>query len=136
MKALLILIVVGILGLVAVYFFGGISTMDPAQQAAEFQNKVEQGMSWEQVVQIAKPREVTAMKIDRDGMRAPGATFRYKPEEFKAALDDNKFPEGFRFTHVFSANDSFEVTFSAEGKVQNVDKMISQSDILEGKLAY
>ena len=57
MKAMLILIVLGVLAVGAVYYVGRIASMDPVQQAEAFCSEVKPGMTWEQVVDLKQPRK-------------------------------------------------------------------------------
>lgn len=135
MKVLLFLVIVGVLALGAAYFLGGVSGMNPADQVKAFETNVKEGMTWEEVVAVAKPQQVAGVFI-RNGMPAMQSPRRFDADAVKQNIANNSYPDGFVFIHRFTNRDEFNVHFDSSGKVEGVERAITAADILEGKLAY
>lgn len=132
MKVILILAVIMFLAVFAAYKFGGFESLDPADQVANIRQNVSAGMPWDKVVEIHTPRKVAAIKSDAMGGQAAPQDF--DPATLKAAIAKGHYPEGFVFPYTFSGKDAVEIYFDSQGKVTDLVKPVTSSDILNGQL--
>ncbi len=130
MKGLLILIVVVGVGIWATIQFG-FSGMDPAAQAAEFKQKVQPGMSWEQVADYKAPRRF--YPINPESMNGEGQPVDFVRENLKNDVAAGGLSSGFKFKYTFSGDEQYEVYFDETGTVASVDPMVTFNDLATGK---
>lgn len=127
MKGLVVLFVLVVAGVAAAYYFGGFSTLDPAAQAKEIQEKVKPGMTWEQVADVKQPRRI--YPIDFDTINGEGHPIDFDRGNIANLVSNGSLPNGFLYRFNFSDAHSIGVSFNHEGKVVSVDKLRTAADL-------
>lgn len=126
MKGLLVLIVLVGVALWAVYQFGGFSGLDPQQQLAELQQKVQPGMTWEQVADIREPRKFYVYDFTADN---PERMVDFNRTAVADMVKNNGVESGFKYRYTLSEAAVFEVDFDGTGKVVSAGKGRSTADL-------
>lgn len=129
MKALVILIVVGGLALVALYYFGGFADLDPATQGEQFRNAIHEGMTWEEVVDLKEPKKFYAFSSDPSSMTGRGPEQDFSRAYVSDILSKGGVPAGFGFDYVFTGDHAYTLTFDGEGKLTYIEKMRTTKDL-------
>lgn len=131
MKVIMILIVLAIAVVVGLYYFGGVSTLDPAQQATEFYNGLQTGMSWEQVVQMKEPKKY--FLPNPEAMNGRSQPQEYNEQVIRDAIQNDTIPGGFMFDYTFTGDHAWTLNFDSDGKLYSIDPILTTKQLLEGK---
>jgi hypothetical protein len=151
MKVVIILILLGAVGILAVYYLSGYATFDPSKQGAEAKKAITPGMSWTKVLEVAgeKPKfqEVSKERqtavgsmatvlgpADEEGfllVAAPKQPFDRK--QVAELLAGGKMPYGFALSYTFSNSVAFRVVFDQAGSVISVEDEPTMADLLQLK---
>ncbi len=135
MKWLVVLLLLVGAVLAGAYYFGGVSDLNPAEQAAQFRGQIKQGMTLQQVIDLRRPQDVIPLAIVDLGV-SRGAPLKYEQAQFKAHQGAGAYKDGLILLYRFTNKDQWEITFDASGKVQSVDKAYTAADLLEGNLPH
>ncbi len=128
MKVTFGLILAVIVGVYALYQFGGYATLDPTQQGIDARAAITPGMTVDQVLaDIGVPRRfsvVNLKKIEQFGgeveMLVPTPRVKFDRTRFESNRDDGQYPHGFQFEYRHSTTSLFQVTFDGAGLVTSV----------------
>lgn len=132
MKVLAVLFVLVIVGVFLVVKFGGVTNFDPAAGAEQFVQDVQPGMSWQQVVDLKKPKKYSAYNPDKELGHGPIVDF--DPDKFATNMQNNSYPYGFFFEYTFDAEHAYNVSFDAQGNVETIESRMTTSHLFNGNL--
>jgi hypothetical protein len=127
MKTVFVLIMLCVVGIYAVYKFG-FADFDPKQQAVEFKHKVQVGMSWEQLIEIRKPKKVACVDFESEDpmdLRVP-----FDAEKMRKQVADKQF-DGYTFEFNFSNTEAYGVSLDENGKVTGVSSLMTTGDLFK-----
>jgi len=122
-------LLVVVLGLAA-FKLGWLTPEDPKAMVAEIHNSVKPGMTWQEVVDIRRPRKY--VKVNLQSFTGKTSPIDFDRDQFEDAMKKNSCPDGFMFRYTFSVGEIVEVSFDGNGKVQWVEDPITYSDLLQG----
>ncbi|MCC6682373.1 MAG: hypothetical protein IT445_15845 [Phycisphaeraceae bacterium] len=131
MKVIMILIVLAIAVVVGLYYVGGVSTLDPAQQATEFYNSLQTGMSWEQVVAMKAPKKFFLPNPDAMGGRTQPQ--EYNEQVIREAIQNDTVPGGFMFDYMFTGDHAWTLNFDSQGRLTGTEPILTTKQLFEGK---
>jgi len=128
MKVTFGLILAVIVGVYALYQFGGYATLDPTQQGRDARAAITPGMTVEQVFDtIGAPRRfsvVNLKKVKRMGKEVDELVatppVKFDRSRFDTNRADDQYPYGFQFDYRHSPTSEFQVTFDGAGLVTGV----------------
>ena len=129
MKGLVILIVLGGLGLVAMYYFGGFATLDPATQGEEFRNAVHEGMTWEQVADVKEPKHFYTYSNNPQSLTGRNLEQPFDRDRLRDVVSNGQAPLGFGFDYIFTGDHAWELAFDSTGKLIGIEKMRTTKDL-------
>jgi hypothetical protein len=139
MKLILMLLVLGALACVGVYFLGGVQGWDPSEQGRAARQKITPGTTWKQVLDIAgEPRKYR--QVNRHVEKLGGEeieVFRLSPRvKFDRArvaerIGNGDFPYGFVFEYEFSKSVAYGVTFDDTGIVKETYDLATEADLYQ-----
>ena len=138
MKVILVLLILGGIGALALYYGGGYASFDPSEQGRQAKAAIKPGMTWKQVVDAAtapKDYQVFIEQTKRVGneevkMVKPGPRNRFKRDVLAGRVDTDSIPNGFIFHYHFSDTVAFQVHFDGAGTVIAVYDSVTTSDLL------
>jgi len=133
MKALVILIVLGGLGLVALYYFGGFANLDPVAEAEGFRNSLNEGMSWEDVVAKKAPRKFATFSDDPNSMTGTSPDQPFDANLIREAVANRQMPLGFKFDYMFTGDHAWSLHFDGAGRLVAIEPILTTKQLLEGK---
>lgn len=134
-KALIALIVLGGIGIGAVYLIGGYGSFDPTEQGNKAKAAITPGMTWNQVVAAAgQPQKYRVFRLEKkrdieDLVRSGQLDFDL--DLFTNDMKAKNFAHGFIFEYVFSQQAAFRVNFDAAGRVEYVEDLKTMADLLD-----
>lgn len=139
MKVILVLLLLLAGGGLLMYYGGGYEDLDPSQQGRDARERIQRGMSWEEVIDVTKaPRKYTKMIVtgvvgagEEMELVKRGPKLKFDPARVTARLEKGELPHGFVFDYRYSESVAFSVSFDAEGNVVAVDKMTTMHDLLQ-----
>ena len=131
MKALLMIFAIVVLAIGVLYYFTDLSSFDPAAQAAQIQDNVRLGMTWEQVADVREPVRFSPLSSETFNGRRQAQKFNRT--SFGSFVKDRQFPEGFVFAYNFSDAHAVEVFFDEQGTVVDVVRPMTAGDLIQGK---
>jgi hypothetical protein len=132
MKAIGVLIVLVLVVLGGVYLLGGFGSMSPEEQAANLQAAVKPGMTWKEVAEVHEPRRFAAYNFNAMGGHGPEV--KYDPDAIEKGVQNGGFQQGFAFFYRFTNAHAYEVSFDPQGTCVDIEKMMTTSDLIQGKL--
>lgn len=130
MKVVIISFILVVVGLYLAFHFGGIGSLDPAQQAEQLKADVTPGMTWQEVADKRPPKRYQTFVQLEDGSIREAPEVKFDRGEFDAAFKASGYPLGFNFVYIFGAESQYSVAFDPEGKVTSVDKLTTLGDLL------
>jgi hypothetical protein len=135
LKLFVAVVVLGGVGLVIAYYWGGTRTFDPTAQGQQAKAALAPGMTWQQVVDAAgKPlRFQTIHEMTKRGVTTyeRGAPRKFEREGLEGELANNAHPHGFVFSYEFSPQSSFAVEFDNAGVAQSIEDLMTIADLLD-----
>jgi hypothetical protein len=141
MKAIITLLVLGGLGLGAMYMFGGYSSFDPEKQGKEARASIKPGMTLQQVIKYAgsNPKFQAINKYvhtDRGETYEEfkeGTPVDFHEDRVKQSIKDKKYPHGFILTYRYTESVAFAVRFDGSAKVESVEDVLTFGDLLQSR---
>jgi hypothetical protein len=139
MKIVVGIIALILVGLAAMYFFGGYKELDPDKQGREAKAAITPGMTFKQVIDAAgKPRKARTISVHKrkDGDEwiedeQIGPLSEFKQNVIEDRLRQNNAPYGFILHYYFSDQVAFEVRFDAQGVVEEIYDVRTMADLLQ-----
>jgi len=116
------------------YYVGGLSGYDPAEQADIFKNSIKQGDPWTKVLDVRPPKTWAALDYTNpDSLDPRGASRDFKEQSFRDAMTNGTGPaDGFIFEYIFDTEHAYDVWFDAAGNVTTIEDRPTASDLLNG----
>ena len=127
MKVILVLFVIVVAIVAAVVHFGGLTAGDPKAEMEQFKSSVKEGMSWEEVAALRKPKKYQTFGEGFGGL-APAQDFN--PDQIRRQVEEGNFESGFFFTYSFAADAVYDVHFDEKGMHTHMEKARTASDLL------
>ncbi|MEM1354640.1 MAG: hypothetical protein AAGH88_07135 [Planctomycetota bacterium] len=127
---LAVLILIG----VVLFFVGGLSGYDPAEQAAEFKANVKPGDPWTKVLDARPPKTWAVIDYNNQYSMDPRSASRdFDEPSFRDAMAKGTGPaDGFIFEYVFDTEHAYDVWFDPAGNVTQIEDRPTASDLLNG----
>lgn len=126
--------------LAVTYYAGGIASHDPTGHGREVKAQLHEGMSWEEVVDIAGKARRFRM-IDRVVEKDPnGNEYEYTEPccsrdfvrvDVERMMADGELPDGFLLDYVYSAQVAFVAWFDGDGKLTTMENLATMADLLQ-----
>ena len=134
-KQFFVLVLVVIVGIAAVYFFG-VAGYDPEQEGIDNRAKIQAGMSWEEVVAATKPPRKFQSIATRPGEGGIDEEYvtgenEFHLETFRAKRGSGRYDKGFYFLYRYTNKVAYSVNFNGEGKVEGVSDLPTMADLLQ-----
>ena len=135
MKLLIGLIVLGGIGIGAVYLVGGYASFDPTEQGTQAKAAITPGMTWNQVITAAgKPQRYRVFRLEKRRNfeeLVQSGQLRFDMDLFTNDMTNKSFVHGFIFEYVFSPQAAFTVRFDAAGRVDVIEDLKTMADLLD-----
>lgn len=136
MKVVVVLIVLLGVAIAGIYFFGGYRTMDPDKQGTAAKAAITPGMSWKKVLDVAgenpKYRSISLVK-EKKGFEheTMGPEVEFNRSRLASRINNGEVPQGFMFVYRYSERVAFAVRFDGNGKVTDVQDVMTMADLLQ-----
>lgn len=130
MKVVFGLFVLVGLGIFLAFQFGGVASLDPAEQGKKLQTTVTSGMPWQQVADQFPPKRYSVVFMGDQGFPQGGPEVKFDRAAFEKDFTAGNLKLGFSFVYIYGAESQFAVSFDADGKVGSVDKLATMGDLL------
>ncbi len=134
-KLLIGLVLLGGIGIGAVYLIGGYASYDPTEHGNRAKAAITPGMTWNQVVAAAgEPRHYRVFRLEkRRNIKdlVQSGQLNFEIDLFTSDMTNKSFARGFIFEYVFSHQAAFSVYFDAGGRVEYVEDLKTMADFLD-----
>jgi hypothetical protein len=126
--------------LLAVYYFGGVSSHDPTARGREAKAALSVGMTWTQVLNAAgEPgwyelidEFIVQGPFGEESVdHRPGPRMRFERQFVQRDIAGGKAPYGFVFRYYFSPQVAFRVWFSSNVVVEGIRDVMTGADLLD-----
>ena len=134
-KLLIGLIVLGGIGIGAVYLIGGYASFDPTEQGKQAKAAITPGMTWNQVITAAgEPQRYRVFRLEKSRNLEElvrSGQLKFDMDLFTSDMTNKSFVHGFIFEYVFSPHAAFSVYFDAGGRVDFIEDLKTMADLLD-----
>ena len=123
--------------LVGGYYFGGVSSFDPAKSASDTRAAIKPGMTWDEVLAVGAPHDIRHLAMFEksiageivEEVAASPTMVRFSEERFREEMANNENSYGFIFEYQFGGI-RFGVHFDAGGVVESLADRGGTRDLL------
>ena len=125
MRSAVILLVLAAVLFYSVSYCKNTVFKDPVLVAEDFRMNVEDGMTWEQVVELHKPHWYYNYYTDSQGFTHQTDPARYNHGAIDDAVSNNKWPVGFGFEYSFTKHHAWELHFDGQGQLVYIGDLLT-----------
>lgn len=141
MKAIAVILILLGIGLAVMYSQGGYQSFDPVQAGKDARAAIQPGMTWDQVVDLAKATPKFCYILEHmeviNGQQIPvlkqSSASQFNRKKVERKLANNELPNGFVLQYKFTETVAFEVACDGTGTVTEIRNMMTVADLLGTK---